>query len=167
MRYINVYRCICPCLYYNISYLGHYRKVLERPFVPIKLQCHIKALSFNHGKRIFGIFRSLFLDRSVQVGLIDFRNRSLFGDGSPIYTAAQERKNVLAIASRRESMIATASIVNLTVTLARISTSPAIILVMLSICSLPPIPKMFFRHFLSWTRFSGMIHMSSFMHGIP
>ena len=110
MRYINVYRCICP-------YLGHYGKVLEETvFVPIKLQCHIKALSFNHGKRIFGIFRSLFLDRSVQAGLIDFRNRSLFGDGSPIYTAAQERKNILAIASRRESMIATAFIVNLTVT---------------------------------------------------
>lgn len=43
-------------------------------------------------KRIFEIFRSLFLDCSVQEGLIDLRNLSLSGDGTPVYTAAQERK---------------------------------------------------------------------------
>ena len=46
----------------------------------------------NPCKRIFEIFRVLFLDRSVTEGLIDFMNLSLSGDGTPVYTAAQERK---------------------------------------------------------------------------
>ena len=46
----------------------------------------------NPCKRIFDIFWVLFLDRSMQEGLLDLKNLSLSGDGTPVYTAAQERK---------------------------------------------------------------------------
>lgn len=37
-------------------------------------------------------FKALFLDRSVQSGLVGLLNLSLAGDGTPVYTAARERK---------------------------------------------------------------------------
>lgn len=42
--------------------------------------------------RLYEIFRGLFLDHSVQEGFIDLMNFSIAGDGTPVYTAAQERK---------------------------------------------------------------------------
>lgn len=43
-------------------------------------------------KRLYEIFKVLFLNQSVNNGLIDLLNLSLAGDGTPVYTAAQERK---------------------------------------------------------------------------
>lgn len=42
--------------------------------------------------RLYDIFKELFLARSVQDGLADLRSLSLAGDGTPVYTAARERK---------------------------------------------------------------------------
>ena len=39
----------------------------------------------NPCKRIFEIFRILFLDRSMREGLLDLKNLSLSGDGTPVY----------------------------------------------------------------------------------
>ena len=41
---------------------------------------------------LYEIFRGLFLDHSVEAGLIDLMNLSLAGDGMPVYAAAQQRK---------------------------------------------------------------------------
>lgn len=41
---------------------------------------------------LYGIFKGLFLDRSVQAGLVYLLDLSLAGDGTPVYTAARERK---------------------------------------------------------------------------
>ncbi len=41
---------------------------------------------------LYDIFKQLFLDRSVQGGLIDLRTLSLAGNGTTVYTAARERK---------------------------------------------------------------------------
>lgn len=41
---------------------------------------------------LYDIFKALFLDHSVQEGLINLLDISLAGDGTPVYTAAQERK---------------------------------------------------------------------------
>ena len=41
---------------------------------------------------MFDVYRSLFLDKSVEQGLIDLGNLSISGDGTPVYTAARERK---------------------------------------------------------------------------
>ena len=43
-------------------------------------------------KRLYDIFKVLFLDHPVQSGLVDLLNLSLAGDGTPAYTAARERK---------------------------------------------------------------------------
>lgn len=43
-------------------------------------------------RQLYEIFKCLFLDRSVQQGLIDLKNLALAGDGTPVYTAARERK---------------------------------------------------------------------------
>lgn len=43
-------------------------------------------------RRLYEIFKVLFLGHSVQTGLIDLMNLSLAGDGTPVCTGAQERK---------------------------------------------------------------------------
>ena len=43
-------------------------------------------------RRLYQIFQMLFLSHSVQEGLVDLMELSLAGDGTPVYTAAQERK---------------------------------------------------------------------------
>ena len=42
--------------------------------------------------RLFQIFKELFLLKSDRDGLIDLMHLSIAGDGTPVYTAAQERK---------------------------------------------------------------------------
>lgn len=42
--------------------------------------------------RLFEIFSSLFLNHSDEMGLINLKNLALAGDGTPVYTAAHERK---------------------------------------------------------------------------
>ena len=42
--------------------------------------------------RLFEIFSSLFLNHSADLGLINLKSLALAGDGTPVYTAAQERK---------------------------------------------------------------------------
>lgn len=46
----------------------------------------------NPCKRLYDIFKTLFLNRSAQAGLVNLPDLSLAGDGTPVYTAAQERK---------------------------------------------------------------------------
>lgn len=41
---------------------------------------------------LYNIFGSLFLRHSAETGLLDLMDLSLAGDGTPVYTAAQERK---------------------------------------------------------------------------
>ena len=43
-------------------------------------------------KRLYDIFKGLFLERSVQDRLVSLASLSLAGDGTPVYTAAKERK---------------------------------------------------------------------------
>ncbi len=45
-------------------------------------------------ERLYDIFKRLFLDHSVQDGLVDLLSLSLAGDGTPVYTAARERKKL-------------------------------------------------------------------------
>lgn len=47
---------------------------------------------FAPAARLFAIFKSEFLDKSVSNGLIDLDNLAVSGDGTPVYTGAQERK---------------------------------------------------------------------------
>ena len=42
--------------------------------------------------RLFEIFSSLFLNHSAETGLISLKSLALAGDGTPVYTAARERK---------------------------------------------------------------------------
>lgn len=42
--------------------------------------------------RIYEIFRTIFLNHSVDDGLISLKSLALAGDGTPVYTSAQERK---------------------------------------------------------------------------
>ena len=48
---------------------------------------------FAPAKRLFSIFKALFLDQSVALGLVDIENLALSGDGTPVYTGARERKS--------------------------------------------------------------------------
>ena len=43
-------------------------------------------------KRLYDVFKGLFIERSVQDGLVDLCSLSLAGDGTPVYIAAKERK---------------------------------------------------------------------------
>lgn len=47
---------------------------------------------FAPAARLFEIFKSQFLDTSVNQGLIDLDNLAVSGDGTPVYTGARERK---------------------------------------------------------------------------
>lgn len=47
---------------------------------------------FAPAKRLFDIFKSQFLDKSVNEGLIDLGDLAVSGDGTPVYTGARERK---------------------------------------------------------------------------
>ena len=47
---------------------------------------------FAPAGRLFEIFKSLFLNKSVDEGLIDLENLAVSGDGTPVYTGARERK---------------------------------------------------------------------------
>ena len=47
---------------------------------------------FEPAGRLFEIFKSLFLNKSVSDGLINLDNLSVSGDGTPIYTSAREHK---------------------------------------------------------------------------
>ena len=47
---------------------------------------------FASAARLFEIFKSQFLDVSVENGLIDLDNLAISGDGTPVYTGARERK---------------------------------------------------------------------------
>ena len=50
---------------------------------------------FAPASRLFDIFKSCFLDTSVQQGLIDLQSLAVSGDGTPVYTAAQQRRKPL------------------------------------------------------------------------
>ncbi|MCI8796060.1 MAG: hypothetical protein HFG89_04280 [Dorea sp.] len=47
---------------------------------------------FDPAARLFEIFKSQFLDTSVNQGLIDLDNLAVSGDGTPVYTGARERR---------------------------------------------------------------------------
>ena len=47
---------------------------------------------FAPAKRLFEIFKSLFLEHSIQQGLVKHDSLALSGDGTPVYTGAFERK---------------------------------------------------------------------------
>ena len=47
---------------------------------------------FHPAARLFEIFKSQFLDVSVNQGLIDLDHLAVSGDGTPVYTGARERK---------------------------------------------------------------------------
>ena len=68
--------------------------------------------------RLWEIFHSFFLQTSARQNLISLKELVLAGDGTPVYTAAQERKNEPANVWKKESTIATvtASIISRTVT---------------------------------------------------
>lgn len=70
------------------------------------------------------IFNTFFLQFSVDKKLISLKELALTGDGTPVYTAAQERKPLLAAVWKKGSVVAntTASIISPTVTLAGIPT---------------------------------------------
>ncbi|MCI8883606.1 MAG: hypothetical protein HFH43_11335 [Lachnospiraceae bacterium] len=97
-------------------------------------------------KRLYDVFKGLFIERSVQDGLVDLCSLSLAGDGTPVYIAAKERKKRTcsclekgikdckcnrvyspAAASKRESRTASVivSTASLTVTSAGIPTGSA------------------------------------------
>lgn len=47
---------------------------------------------FAPASRLFDIFKTLFLDASEAGGLVNLDDLAISGDGTPVYTAAQERK---------------------------------------------------------------------------
>lgn len=90
----------------------------------------------NPCKRIFEIFRVHFLDRSMQEGFLDLNNLLISGDGTPVYTAAREHKNVHVTVWRTESVTAKiGSTASRIVILAGIPIGTAITLAMISITS--------------------------------
>ena len=123
----------------------------------------------NPCKRIFEIFRVLFLDRSIQEGLLDLKNLSLSGDGTPAYTAARERKNAPVTAWRTESVTVNAAgfTASRTVISAGIPIGTAITLAMISIPSQLLTQKTTSRYSHSWVRLPGMIPTAFYMRGTP
>lgn len=120
-------------------------------------------------KRLYDIFKMLFLDHSVQAELINLLALSLAVDGTPVYTAAQERKNVPVTVSNMASgtASATVSIASLTVTSVGTPTESAGISAMIGTCSLPLIRKTPCLFSLSLAPLPVMIPLVSFIIGFP
>lgn len=116
---------------------------------------------FDPAARLFEIFKSQFLDTSVNQGLIDLDNLAVSGDGTPVYTGARSVGPVPATAWKRAfgTVNAAESITSPTATSAGIPTGNGITLVTTFTCSLPLTPKMICRYSLCLVRLPDMIHM--------
>ena len=110
---------------------------------------------------LFEIFSKLFLFPSAEQGLIDLKQLALSGDGTPVYTAAQQRKNACATVWRTGFMIVIApgNTLNRIVILDGILTETAITSAMICTCLLPATQKTIFRFFLCWVLLPDMISM--------
>lgn len=119
-------------------------------------------------KRLYDVFKTLFLERSVQDGLIDLHSLSLAGDGTSVYTAARERKNVPVAASKTASGTAAAngSTASLTAASAGIPTGNAGISDMIYICLPPLIRTVTCLYFRSSDPLPDMTPLASFITGV-
>ena len=115
-------------------------------------------------KRLYEIFKVLFLNQSVNNGLIDLLNLSLAG-----FCPHRNVKNVPAAAGKAASATADATepAASLTVISDGIPTGSVIISVMTCICSPPPIRKKTSLFSLSPVPLPGMIPSVSFITGSP
>ena len=108
---------------------------------------------------IFRLYHQQFLDRSIREGLIDPQHLALAGDGTPVRTAARQRKKRSAIAGRKALLPVTAN----AITLSRTATGDgtpignAISSVTTSTCMWLPIPIVTFLYSHFWNGLPGMI----------
>lgn len=121
-------------------------------------------------ERLYDFFKELFLDRSVQDGLVDLRSLSLAGDGTPPSTLLPGNgRSVPATASTTASGTAAVTVPTTgpTATLDGIPTGNAGISAMAYICSLPRIRKATSLYSLFWGPLPGTIPSASFIAGSP
>ena len=62
---------------------------------------HWKFKPENPFSLVFRLYQQQFLDRSIRKGLIDPDHLALAGDGTPVRTAAQQRKTDLRLQGKR------------------------------------------------------------------
>lgn len=98
---------------------------------------------------VFRLYKQQFLDLSVRKELIDPGHLALAGDGTPVRTAAQQRKNGSAIVRIKAALPATVdtSILSRTVTGVGTLTGNVIFSVTTSTCIWLPIPTVIFLYF--------------------
>ena len=106
-------------------------------------------LDFAPARRLFDLFKSLFLDKSVDEGLIGLENLAVSGEGTPVYVGARERKSAPVIVWKKGSVTANAivSTISLTATSVGILTGIVTISGMLSTRSQPLIQNATFPSF--------------------
>lgn len=123
----------------------------------------------NPCKRLYDIFKALLLNRSAQARLVNLPDLSLAGDGTPVYTAAQERKKSTCGCLKRGfgTVNVTVSTASLTVTSGGIPTGNVTISAMTCTCSPPRIRKMTCPFSLSSAPLPDMIPLASFIAGSP
>lgn len=115
---------------------------------------------------IFRLYQQQFLDRSIHQGLIDPGHLALAGDGTPIRTAAQQRKSGSAIVRKKAVLPAAANAVILSQTVTGDGTpiGNAISSVTTSTSLCPPIPIVIPLYFCFW---KGLPGMTCFLFSIP
>mgnify|MGYP000273134616 CR=1 FL=1 len=120
---------------------------------------HWKFKPENPFSLVFRLYQQQFLDRSIRKGLIDPDHLALAGDGTPVRTAAQQRKNGSAIARKKAVLPAAANAIILSLTATGDGTliGNAISSVTTSTCMWPPIPTAISLYFRFWNGLPGMI----------
>lgn len=99
---------------------------------------------------VFRLYKQQFLDLSIRKDLIDPDHLALAGDGTPVRTAAQQRKNESVNVRKMAVSPVTANAItpSQTATGDGIPTGNAIFSVTTSTCMWPPIPTVTFLYFL-------------------
>ena len=107
---------------------------------------------------IFRLYKQQFLDQSIHMGLIDPAHLALAGDGTPVRTAAQQRKNGSAVVRRADILPAAANAIIPSRTAAGggTPTGNAISSATISTCMWHPIPTATFPFFHFWNGLPGM-----------
>ena len=108
---------------------------------------------------IFRLYQQQFLSPSVQKGLIDPDHLALAGDGTPVCTAAQQRKNGSTTVRKKAVLLVTANAIipSQTATGDGTPTGNAISSVTISTCMWHPIPIVISLYFRCWNGLPGMI----------
>lgn len=132
--------------------------------LPLLERWHLKPE--NPFSLIFRLYQQQFLDRSIHNGLINPEHLALAGDGTPVRTAAQQRKNGSAIVRRKAVLPVTANAIILSQTAAGDGTpiGNTTSSVTTSTCMWHPIPTVISPYFRFW---NGLPDTTCFRFYIP